>query len=64
MIQIGNTYSTKSTRSPLITIIDIPGTLSHPVVGIDNKKRLFHYTKEGKFIDVNFPHEMDLANVE
>lgn len=60
MIQVGCTYKTNSKRSPTIVIIEIDGNDSHPLIGLDNRKRMFRFTKEGKFVSSEFKHEMDL----
>jgi hypothetical protein len=58
----GKTYNTNSKRSPVITIIDLPGSKDHPHVGIDHKRRLFTYQSNGHFINSEFKHEMDIIN--
>jgi len=56
----GKTYLTRTRKR--ITIIDTPSFDSDfPIVGMDEKRRLHKFTREGFFVGKGFINDMDLV---
>ena len=59
-MKIGSTFKTREGKQ--VTVIEFCSDPTHPVVCIDDKKRLQKYTKEGKYISSEVKHKQDLVN--
>lgn len=58
-MKIGNTFKTREGKN--VTVIEFSSDATHPVVCIDEKKRLQKYTREGRYISSTVPHKLDLV---
>ncbi len=58
-MKIGNTFKTREGKS--VTVIEFCSDETHPVVCVDEKKRLQKYTRDGKYISSTVQHKQDLV---
>ena len=58
-MKIGNTFKTREGKQ--VTVIDICSDETHPIVCLDEKKRLQKYTRDGKFISSAVQHKQDIV---
>lgn len=58
-MNIGERFKTREGK--VVTIVSFVSNETHPVVAIDDKKRLQRYTREGNFISSAINHKQDLV---
>lgn len=54
----GNIYKTREGKN--VTVINFVKGHTHPVVCLDDKKKLVRYTTNGRFLDDGFDHKQDI----
>ena len=54
----GNIYKTREGKN--VTVINFVKGHTHPVVCLDDKKKLVRYTTNGRFLDDDFDHKQDI----
>ncbi len=57
--RVGDTWMTRA--GDHFAIINVAAGGEHPVLGIDNKKRMANFTREGFFVSEKFPNPNDLV---
>lgn len=57
--RVGDTWLTRS--GDHFAIISVSTAGEHPVLAIDNKKRMAKFTREGYFVSEQFPNPNDLV---
>jgi len=59
MIEINATYITRNNKMVYVMEQTVPNE-KYPLIGIDEKKRVHKYTRDGFYVGRAFPNEMDL----
>jgi len=59
-MKLGERFKTISGLS--VTLVAHGSNITHPLIFLDDRKRLHNYTREGKFISDLHPHPMDVVN--